>query len=75
MLTLARNETEARWPPKDIAALRKRLGVTQAVMADWLGYSVARSVSDLENGHKRPSSAVYVLLDLIDEFDGLPSKS
>ena len=64
----------ARWPGPAIRTLRDRIGVTQAVMAEWLGYAVPRSVSDLENGRQKPSTSVCILLDLIDAHDGLPTR-
>ena len=72
MTVLAPSRTD--WTPERIVALRKRLGLTQAEMAESLGYDLARSVSDLENDRRKPSGAVCVLLDLMDTFDGLPSR-
>jgi DNA-binding XRE family transcriptional regulator len=66
----------AEWSGERIRALRRRLGWTQEQMASALGYGHARSVSALENEYPgmRPSRAVRVLLDLIDQHDGLPSR-
>ena len=54
------------WPGDRIAGLRKRKALTQAGMADLLGYDLAQSVSDLERERRRPSPPVRILLDLIE---------
>lgn len=62
------------WTGDEIRELRLRLRMTQASLADALGYEYARTISDLEHERRYPSGAVRVLLDLMDEFDGLPSR-
>lgn len=63
------------WTPDRIKALRRRLRLRQDEFAHLLGYGDRRqSVSDLERGETKPTGTVTVLLDLIDQFDGLPSR-
>lgn len=50
--------------PKQIVQLRKRSGVSQAVFAKYLNVSVA-SVSQWEQGQKKPSGASLKLLTLV----------
>jgi len=50
--------------PKQIVALRKREGVSQAVLARALNIT-ANYVSQMERGAKRPSGATLKLLSLV----------
>jgi DNA-binding transcriptional regulator YiaG len=54
------------WTGERIKALRKRLRLTQAEMAAFLGYDRAQSVSDLENDRREPGGPVLRLLDILD---------
>lgn len=49
----------------DVAAIRKRLGLTQAKFAARFGLSQT-SVRDWEQRHRRPDQAARVLLRIID---------
>ena len=51
--------------PDDIKAARLRLGMTQAALATALGYAHKQSVSDLERGVMKPSTAVKMLLEML----------
>lgn len=48
--------------PDDIRAARRSLGLTQAQLADMLGYARSDRVSEIERGIERPSVAVRRLL-------------
>ena len=50
--------------PKDVAALREREGVSQAVMARYLNVAV-KLVGEWERGEKRPSGPSLKLLALV----------
>ncbi len=52
--------------PKQIAQVRKRAGVSQAVFAHYLNVSVA-SVSKWEQGQKKPSGASLKLLTIVQK--------
>lgn len=62
------------WTADRIKALRSRLGWTQRELAEALGYDHTRSVSEIEGGRRNPSGSASVLLDLIDQYDGLPAR-
>jgi len=49
----------------DVAALRKRLGLTQKEFAARFGFSVA-TLRHWERGDRKPHGAALVLLNLID---------
>ncbi|MFN3543997.1 MAG: helix-turn-helix domain-containing protein [Thiobacillus sp.] len=49
----------------DVAALRKRLGLTQEQFAARFGFSVA-TLRHWERGDRKPQGAALVLLNLID---------
>jgi len=49
----------------DVAAVRGRLGFTQAQFADRFGFSVA-TLRHWERGDRSPQGATLVLLNLID---------
>lgn len=67
--------TDSReWTGDQVRALRKRLRLSQEEFADLLGLNRSRSVGDLEHERTKASGAVAVLLDLIDEYDGLPGR-
>lgn len=72
MTTVAADTRE--WTGDEIRDLRKRLRFNQEEFAELLGLSRSRSVGDLEKGRTRATGAVAVLLDLIDQYDGLPSR-
>jgi DNA-binding transcriptional regulator YiaG len=48
--------------PHEIREARRKLGLTQAEMANWLGYGSKDRVSEIERGTRRPSGAVVLLL-------------
>lgn len=56
-------------PPVDVAALRKRLGLSQRVFATKFHLSVA-TVRDWEQGRTRPDGPAGVLLSVIDREPG-----
>ena len=51
--------------PDEIKAARLRLGMTQAELAQALGYAHKQSVSDLERGVMKPSKTVLILLEML----------
>jgi putative transcriptional regulator len=51
--------------PVDVAAVRARLGLTQAQFAARFGFSVA-TLRHWERGDRRPQGPALVLLNLID---------
>ena len=56
------------WTPERLKALRKHVGMTQAQMGEYLGYSKHGAqvrISELERGQKRVSGAVSRLLDML----------
>jgi DNA-binding transcriptional regulator YiaG len=53
--------------PDEIKAARLRLGMTQAELAQALGYAYKQSVSDLERGVMKPSKTVLILLEMMLE--------
>lgn len=66
------------WTPERIRALRRRLHLTQAEMAQALGYTRHQSVSELENydpttgNGMQPSGAVAILLKQLDHYGRIP---
>lgn len=52
--------------PREIALVRKRAGVSQAVFAQYLNVSVA-SVSQWEQGEKKPSGPSLKLLTIVQK--------
>lgn len=52
--------------PKQIAQVRKRAGVSQAVFAHYLNVSVA-SISKWEQGQKKPSGTALKLLTIVQK--------
>ncbi|MBF0558744.1 MAG: DNA-binding transcriptional regulator [Nitrospirae bacterium] len=60
-LTTVKNLT-----PKQIAQVRKRTGVSQAVFAQYLNVSVV-AVSKWEQGEKKPSGAALKLLTIVQK--------
>lgn len=52
-------------PDVDVAAIRKRLGLTQAAFAAKFGMTVS-AVRDWEQGRRRPDGPARVLLTVID---------
>jgi putative transcriptional regulator len=59
----------AAMKPKDIVAVRKRAGVSQAVMAGYLNVAV-NTVSQWERGERRPTGAALKLLHMVKR-DGI----
>lgn len=55
------------WTPAEIKKLRNRLKLTQTKFADLLGYKNYQSIFQLEKGERKPSGAVRVLLNQLDE--------
>ena len=56
------------WTPENIRFLRKRLGMTQQELGDFLGYSQPQiRVSELERGARNPGRAVQRLLDMLEK--------
>jgi DNA-binding transcriptional regulator YiaG len=55
--------------PAEIKAARLRLGMTQAELAEALGYAHKQSISDLERGVNKPPTAVQMLLKMMLERD------
>ncbi|MFM2059391.1 MAG: hypothetical protein RLY71_3776 [Pseudomonadota bacterium] len=51
--------------PVDVAAVRARLGLTQAQFAARFGFSVA-TLRHWERGDRKPNSTALVLLNVID---------
>ncbi len=51
--------------PAEIKAARLRLGMTQAELAEALGYAHKQSISDLERGVNKPPTAVQMLLKML----------
>ena len=59
---------DMKWTPENIRSLRKRLGMTQQELGDFLGYSQPQiRISELERGERNPSGAVQRLLDMLAE--------
>jgi transcriptional regulator with XRE-family HTH domain len=57
----------------EVRAARLRLGMTQAELAEALGYAHKQSISDLERGVNKPPKAVQMLLRmLIAQSDRAP---
>ena len=54
------------WTPEQIRALRKKLGLTQAELAQRLGYERRQTITDLEGGEYTPSGPVRRLLDVLE---------
>ena len=50
--------------PKDVAAIRRRLNVSQSVFAAWLNVPKVTAIS-WEKGRRKPTGAALRLLDLI----------
>jgi DNA-binding transcriptional regulator YiaG len=57
--------------PAEIKAARLRLGMTQAELAEALGYAHKQSISDLERGVNKPPTAVQMLLKMLIAQSGL----
>ena len=57
------------WTPKHLKALRRHVGMTQAELAEYLGYGNGGQVrvSDMERGEMGISGPVGRLLDLLAE--------
>lgn len=51
--------------PNDFRAARLRLGMTQAALAEALGYSAARVVSAIETGNRNPGPTAIKLLQVL----------
>ncbi|GIW13723.1 MAG: hypothetical protein KatS3mg062_1162 [Tepidiforma sp.] len=64
--TMQRMEREPTWTPGEVAALRRRLGLTQAGMARLLGVR-QQTISEWETGLHRPRGASARLLRLLAE--------
>lgn len=47
--------------PKNIAAVREKMGLSQSAFAAFMGVSV-RTLQDWEQGRRRPSGPAYALL-------------
>ena len=65
MRELRQMKPAAPLPPVDVAALRKRLGVSQGVFARKFGLSVG-TIRDWEQGRSQPVGPARVLLQVID---------
>ena len=63
-------DVDTKWTPERIRALRNKLGLTQAELAERLGLPTyggsAPRVADLESGRRRPSGPVVRLLDMLE---------
>ncbi len=49
--------------PTEFKQARQSLGLTQAEMADWLGYGSNMRISEIERGLREPGAAVVLLLE------------
>lgn len=71
-------EQRPGWTPEEVAALRRRLGLSQAKMARVLGVR-QQTVSEWETGRYRPRGASARLLRLLAEdripYDAAPGSA
>jgi DNA-binding transcriptional regulator YiaG len=58
--------------PREIRALRERLGMTQQQFAFRLGLATRGAVTRLENGTRKPTGPVAELLRLLDQITPTP---
>ncbi len=65
MRELKEMKVAAPLPPVDVAALRKRLGMSQPVFAHMFGLSVG-TIRDWEQGRCQPDGPARVLLHVIE---------
>lgn len=49
--------------PDEFRAARQSLGLTQAQMAEWLGYGNVMRISEIERGLRDPGPAVLILME------------
>jgi transcriptional regulator with XRE-family HTH domain len=49
--------------PAEFRAARLSLGLTQAQLAEWLGYGDKMRVSDIERGVRDPGATVVILME------------
>ena len=68
------NDVVKEWLPEELRVFRLRLGVTQERMAELLGVH-KNYVSMLENGAKRPSKTLRLLLDCLEWQSGKEARS
>jgi DNA-binding transcriptional regulator YiaG len=63
--------------PEEVRKLRESLGMTQAELAEYLGFETKGAVSHLETGARRPTGPVLRLLHILQQTGGktFPSKS
>jgi len=64
---------KAQWDKKNIKALRRYLGVTQAKMGEELG-TRQQTISEWETGMYRPRGASATLLSIVAERSGFKYK-
>jgi len=61
-------------PGGDVAAIRKRTGLSQAAFARQIGVSVA-TLRNWEQGRRRPDGPARVLLALLDKDPGIVKRT
>ena len=74
VLSLCRSLAFMDWTPERIRELRERLDLTQTEFARVLGYDRFQSVSDLEQGRRKPGGPVVKLLDILHVYGPLPTE-
>lgn len=61
--------------PKDLVAIRRRLGFTQTQLAQELGYAGKSRISQMETGHTRVPPRLAMLLRRMDKDDTLGQRA